>query len=161
MECMGYTQIVQGPTHCSGGTLDIIFLKKDDFDIDDVTSSVKVHDLSASVGSDHAFIEFDIPFKVPCVQKQLQLHYRDFQAIHVDNFREELNSELIIKAIADLNHDEALEHLNSSLVKVINKQAPMVIKKRYKEKKRLYNHTNLYITTRTEESRAQAPKIKK
>ena len=95
---------------------------------------------------------------VPCVQKQLQHHYREFKAIHVGNFREELNSELICKAIVDLNHDEALEHLNSSLVKVINKGAPMIIKKGIKKRK---DFTTTEISTLQRERRKAERKHRK
>ena len=45
-------------------TLDLLFLRKDDFDVDDVIPSLNVYDLNISVGSDHSFIEFGIPFNV-------------------------------------------------------------------------------------------------
>ena len=71
MECNGYVQIVHGPTHCGGGTLDLLFLRKDDFDVDDVIPSLNVYDLNISVGSDHSFIEFDIPFNVTHIEKHM------------------------------------------------------------------------------------------
>ena len=65
---------------------------------------------------------------------------------------------LICKAIADLNHDEALEHFNSSLVKVINKQAPMVIKKGIKKRN---DFTTTEIPTLRQERRKAERKYRK
>ena len=129
MECNGYFQIVHEPTHCNGGTLDLIFLRKDDFDIDNITSSLKIYDLSFSLGSDHSFVEFDIPLKILLAQKQLCIKYRNLKNINVGNFRGAVKLELESKAISDLDFDEAHEHLNSSLAKVIDTQAPLTSKK--------------------------------
>ena len=84
LECDGYSQIVQGPTHVSKGTIDLIFIKDNDFDnvdfinnfgrshdMDSIDKSVKhcdknhslclVHDIDESY-SDHCFIELLLPF---------------------------------------------------------------------------------------------------
>ena len=55
MECNGYVQLIEGSTHRGGGTLDLLFLRNDDFDVDDVKSMLKVHNLCFS--ADHSFIE--------------------------------------------------------------------------------------------------------
>ena len=129
MECNGYEQLVQGVTQLDGGTLDLIFMRKDDFDVDNVKPTLTIHDLSLSVGSDHSFIEFDIPFIISEHSKYVWIKYRKMKDFDTNDFKSALNLELNTRAIHDLNIDECLDHLNVSLSKIIDAKAPIINKK--------------------------------
>ena len=139
MECNGYTQVVRGPTHRDGSTLDLIFLRKNDFNVDDLKCSLNVYELICSVGSDHSFIEISIPFKNPTIRKHQWTKYRNLKSINVGNFRTALKLELASKTTNDLDPDGVFKHLNTSLRKVIDEQAPLI-------KKKIINRKNDFTT---------------
>ena len=119
-------------------------MRNEEFDVDDVKSTLKVHNLGFSAGSDHSFIEFDVPFIIPQVNKHLWIKYRSMKDLNVNDFKEAVKAELETKNIYDPNIDEALEHLNLSLAKVIEAKSPTKNKVVINKKK---NFITVEITT--------------
>ncbi|KAL5260695.1 hypothetical protein ACHWQZ_G010747 [Mnemiopsis leidyi] len=94
-ESKGFVQHVVGPTHNSGGTLDLVLSLQSVSDA--LIISEIVVDPNTGTASDHYLIKFEIPvaFKNRSARSYEEKEVREYKNICVDKFREDLFTNLI------------------------------------------------------------------
>ena len=113
------------PTHCEGGTLDLMII---DHQSDLTLSEPAVIKLGTT--SDHFLVRAEIgPFTAQSDQKRTKvINYRKYNDIDVDTFR----SDLMRTGITDCSNftslDEAVSLLDTTLSNLMNKHCPVTIR---------------------------------
>ena len=117
LNCFGFSQTVQEPTHTAGHTLDIVLVKTDNL----MPVKTTIHPPSIS---DHSVIVTSLPVDKP--------HLASFSAVtrawnkqDREAFRKDLLSSTICSdEVSDRSIDELVEDYNSVLTELLNKHAP-------------------------------------
>lgn len=127
----GFSQLVEGPTHLEGGTLDLVFVQDGGNCNELIKHTLHVHDLCHSVTSDHSFIEFLVPFiKDPIKPTKEWRSIRNFKDIDIDQFGSDLKTSLESSDVDffNLSLDDAVDALNDAITATLEKHAPLVQK---------------------------------
>ena len=129
-QSFGFEQVVTGPTHEEGGILDLLFVQPEVGSCHQlVEKSLYIYDPCFSVTSDHYFIECLVPFvKDDPLPSSIEKSFRNFKAIKVDKFCEDLERLLQLSNFFALDVDAAIDCFNGSLVEVLDEHAPMITK---------------------------------
>ena len=149
-ESYGFMQLVKGPTHTDGGTLDLVFIQKESHQRPTIEKSLLIHDIAFSLTSDHCFIDFNVPFvsdKLP--DKNVHLSYRDYSKVDIDSFTSDMIKILQETSSDFFNEDvdSAVLLLNEALIQAIDKHAP-VINASVKERKTCYSNSSILALRR-------------
>ena len=120
IESMNLNQLVEGPTHKHGNTLDLIICRQEESDI--VTDlSILPHDRL-----DHSIFRFSLPWKKPKAVK-IKIKCRNMKNIDLDKLANDIkNSDLILNPPSDLN--SLVSSYNSTLEQIFNSHAPVTEK---------------------------------
>ena len=128
-ESFGFTQIVKGPTHRDGGTLDLLFAKSDGNLKQLATKTLHVYDLCHSLTSDHSFIECFLTFvkDTPKSVKKVT-SYRNYKDINIEQFCADFKALADRSNFPDQEVNHALECFNKTVTHVMDVHAPIVKK---------------------------------
>jgi hypothetical protein len=114
LESAGLQQLVSGPTHTSGHTIDWILTRESE----NLVSKTEISHLI----SDHHMIHCSLSlFKPPL--PQIVQSYRCYKAINLDELQSEIEQSDLIKEPAE-TLDSKLDQYNDILTSIINKLAP-------------------------------------
>lgn len=127
-ESKGFTQMVTGPTHISGGTLDLVMTLKDS--VDSIAISGLEIEPNTGTESDHHLIKFQIPFTSSRSEDEKEeKEVRELHNIDVDAFREDVfSSPLNLSDFSQLGLDDSVDLLHEVLQDLLDKHAPLVTK---------------------------------
>ena len=118
------------PTHVEGGTLDLIIMDNNqDLEISTPTT------IKMGTSSDHFFVRAEFKNLKPSSTTKCPkiIEYRKFETINVENFRSELSNTEVVDISQFKNVDNAVNLLNTTLSKLMNKHCP-IIKRKIKQK---------------------------
>ena len=119
LNSLSLDQLVSGPTHVSGNTLDLILVREEcDFAIKNVAKEFFL--------SDHRFISADLSTSHPVVVRK-QVQFRKVKAIDNEEFRSDLGHEMEHVLNLD-NLDDLVTNYNNRLKRVLDDHAPIVSK---------------------------------
>ena len=118
--------VTHKPTHTEGGTLDILITDAVT-DVDISTPTI----IKLGTSSDHFLVRAEIKnLKPKCDTKSSKIvEYRKFETINFELFREELSTTAVTDAINFESVDGAVDLLNSTLTKLIDKHCPIIKRK--------------------------------
>ena len=126
-ESKGFTQHVTGPTHVSGGTLDLIFTITSCSD----NLSVKnlIVDPDTGTTSDHYLAYFDLPLQLNSLQKchSETKDVREFKKMNLADFREDLFCSPL-NLIEFKSVEEAVDVYQNVVQSILDKHAPLTSK---------------------------------
>ena len=149
-ESYGFAQLIKKPTHIAGGTLDLLFMQSESPLFAIANDTLFIYDLEFSVNSDHSFIEFMTPFvQDDNSPKHLELSYREYKHINVDNFSKD-----VINVLSEggnfftLDTESATNVLNNALCVAIDMHAPVKNVSVRKKKNRYTNDQILSLRRR-------------
>ena len=114
---LGYKQLVQGPTHRLGHTLDLIIIKDSD-------TLIKTCFVDQILHSDHSMIKFDLDLKRPAPSSDIRV-LRKFKSIDHEQFSHDLSSRM--NSIMDCdssNIDDLVLQYNKACCEVLDIHAP-------------------------------------
>ena len=130
-ESKGFVQKVSGPTHISGGSLDLLL------SLEDTAGATPIGNVTVEPNtgteSDHFLVTFQVPFtwkpknSSACLK---EVEMRDLKKIDVSKFREDVfTSPLNLSDFRSLDLDSAVQLYNDVLQTILDKHAPVVTKK--------------------------------
>ena len=127
-ESKGFIQHVEGPTHNSGGTLDLVLTLKSVSDALHVSDMVV--DPSTGTASDHYLIKFEVPvaFKNSSARSYEEKEVREYKNICVDKFREDLFTSAINQVEFECL-DHAVSLYTDTVSSILDKHAPLITKR--------------------------------
>ncbi|KAL5253885.1 hypothetical protein ACHWQZ_G013597 [Mnemiopsis leidyi] len=127
-ESKGFVQHVVGPTHNSGGTLDLVLSLQSVSDA--LIISEIVVDPNTGTASDHYLIKFEIPvaFKNRSARSYEEKEVREYKNICVDKFREDLFTSAI-NQIGFECLDHAVSLYTDTVSSILDKHAPLITKR--------------------------------
>lgn len=127
-ESKGFVQHVIGPTHNSGGTLDLVLSLQSVSDA--LLISEIVVDPNTGTASDHYLIKFEIPvaFKNRSARSYEEKEVREYKNICVDKFREDLFTSAI-NQIGFECLDHAVSLYTDTVSSILDKHAPLITKR--------------------------------
>ena len=123
----GFLQHISSPTHISGGTLDLVLT------MENIADSLPLSNIQVETNtgttSDHFFVSFQVPIPEiaeddPYEEKEI----RELKKIDVNKFREDVfTSALNLSEYKSL--DETVQMYNNVLLQLLNKHAPVIVKR--------------------------------
>ena len=87
LSTFGFSQLVEGPTHKLGNTLDLIITNRDEIEIKDLKIDF------GDTKSDHAKIFFNISIDIAAKSKKT-ITIQDFKNVNIDQFKEDLSAKV-------------------------------------------------------------------
>ena len=123
----GFMQHISDPTHISGGTLDLVLT------MENVADSLPLSniDVETNTGttSDHFLVSFQVHIPLSIKKEAYEeREIRELKKIDIDKFREDIfTSALNLSEYRSL--DEAVQLYNDVLLQLLDKHAPVIVKR--------------------------------
>ena len=119
MNSMGFEQLINFPTHKSGGTLDLVFVRDTNI-IYDTTVYNNCNDILLS---DHFLIEMCLQCKISPTNERTAYLFRPISSINTDEFSEQLYKTLLSINASSL--DDRVNKFFLATHDILNKHAPL------------------------------------
>lgn len=121
----GMSQLVLGPTHIKGHTLDVVIVKDTHRCVHDleVTDPV-LCDQSGNTAGDHYAVTFTTTMSKPC-PIQRKVTYRKLRAINIEAFKQDIASSASLVANQSSTVEELQRAYNEDLRKLVDSHAPL------------------------------------
>ena len=115
LQSTNYSQWVDGPTHRNGHTLDLIITRNNDSPIRNIT-------MYDDIESDHFSVVCGLNAYKP-QRKKIDISYRKIHAMDREAFKKDVKEALSLSEDKDL--DLLFNHYNTTLMKILDKHAPV------------------------------------
>ena len=123
----GFSQHVTSATHKAGGTLDLIITR------DNITDFIHINNVETithATDSDHHIVKFNTPFSLVTYKNKFkEIQWRDYKSIDIKQFKDDIRNSILCNPAMFLNIENAVDIYESTLTDILNRHAPIVVKK--------------------------------